>query len=186
MKIGIDLDGCLYDFTKDYHSYIVNIQGIPADEIVPVTSWDFYEHYGFSVHEFLDHLRDGADREFIFRNGEPAFRSIITLEFLKAEGHTLHIVTDRGRFGASAIQSTVDWLHQYEIPFDSLTFGQNKTLVNVDLFVDDSPENLRALKDAGTRTVRFAQEWNVTAEADYTIITWEALPILVAHLEALV
>lgn len=179
MKLGIDLDGCLYDFVTDYHDYILE-HGY-AEEVQPVTDWDFYHDYGFTLDEFNEHLEHGAATARIFNRSAPVEGAVLELKLLHAEGHTIHIITDRGRFGVSAMVDTAQWLHDFEIPFDSLTFARDKTLVNVDLMVEDSPVNLNALEGTRVQTVKFDQPWNQGVDADWTIERWSQLSNVVTY-----
>jgi 5'(3')-deoxyribonucleotidase len=181
MKLGIDLDGCLYDFVQDYHDYLVEIEEVPEEDLAPATHWDFYQDYGYTVEDFMRHLTHGADTGRIFNRSGPTEGSVETLNELRSEGHTIHVITDRGRFGVSPMVDTAQWLHDFKIPFDSLTYSKDKTLMRLDLMVEDAPMNLTALMDAGIQAVRFRQPWNVDASADWFISEWADLPQVVTY-----
>jgi FMN phosphatase YigB (HAD superfamily) len=180
MRVGIDVDGCLYDFVTDYLDFITAFCGVDERDLRPVDHWNFYEDYGFDVEDFNEHLTDGASRGLIFNQRPPYFGAVVNLGRLRELGHTVHIITDRGRFGHEAIGRTAEWLHEHGIPFDSLSFSKDKTLLDIDLMVEDAPMNLEALSKAGIQTVRYRQPWNVGVDADWFIGGWYELPKVVA------
>ena len=87
---------------------------------------------------------------FIFRWGEPISGSQDAIHKLKAGGHTIHIATDRF-VGEKAFGSTQEWLDKHGISYDSLTFTRDKTVVDVDVFLDDKPSHVDDLRQCGVR-----------------------------------
>lgn len=152
MRIGIDLDGCVYSFTDSLRAWLVD-NGYPAAQVASrETCWEFYEvDWGMSLGDFLAECRRAADAGWLFSHGLPLPDSAETMWALADAGHELHIVTDRA-FGTTPHASrlnTLRWLHDYGIPFDSLTFSADKTAVLCDMFLDDRPRNVDALVAVG-------------------------------------
>lgn len=150
MRVGIDLDGVCYDFTESFRQYLTVYRGYDPAPFTEPTRWEFYEDWGFSLEEFVALCDDGVDDGIIFSEGDPFPGTREALERMKADGHTLHIVTDRsfGRPGESEY-ATRAWLDHHGLPFDSLTFSRDKTVVRLDIMVDDRPKNYDELIAAG-------------------------------------
>jgi uncharacterized HAD superfamily protein len=78
---------------------------------------------------------------------------------LREDGHTLHIVTYR-TVGRRATQNTMEWLQRESIPYDSITFSKDKTIVNNDFFIEDNLDNFHALNRAGIVCYLMDRPWN--------------------------
>ena len=149
MRLGIDLDGCCYGFVPSLAHFIYLDTG--RKDFPPHTCYDFYSvDWGYTLDEFLDFCHRGVDAGVVFGFGEPLTDSRETLIRLKEAGHSLHFVTDRrlGSPGRSE-EVTLGWLERVGIPYDTLTVSKDKTVVPTDLFVDDKPENVDALRGVG-------------------------------------
>lgn len=158
-RIGIDLDGVCYDFSTSVRAYLDTLGGLP--EYPAVTRWEFYEDWGLDLQGFLDVCHDGVDAGIIFTHGEPYPNTAEAFHRIKAAGHTIHVITDRsfGKGGASEA-ATRAWLDCHGLPFDSLTFSADKTIVRIDAMVDDKPSNYEALEAAGVDAYLLTRPWN--------------------------
>lgn len=157
MRVGIDADGVMYDFAASWAHFL----GIPHPN---PQRWEFYEDDhcgGYTAAEFVNTCHAGVDAGVIFTHGDPYPNTREALQWIKAAGHTIHIVTDRsfGSPGASAA-ATIAWLRRHDLPFDHITFTADKTVANVDVMVDDKPENYHALEAAGVRAYLLTRAWN--------------------------
>jgi len=177
MKIGIDLDGVVYNFTSAWEQYVTReverarnkgaICPMWAYELaarfpeaLPAIGkdWNFYETYGIDWDCFVEICDDGVNEDFIFRLGEPIEDSVEGIKELKRLGHSIHIITHRF-FGEFSHYSTEQWLKMHDIPYDTLTFAKDKSIVGVDLLLDDLPQNLDSMGDE-TVKVLYRQTWN--------------------------
>ena len=52
------------------------------------------------------------------------------------------------------------WLHRHGLHFDSLTFSADKTVVSLDVMVDDKIANYDALETAGVEAWLLTRPWN--------------------------
>lgn len=161
MRVGIDLDGVCYDFAASFRNHLITNEGFPRWWTPKATRWEFYEDWGFTLDEFMRHFRDGVNKEIIFWQGTPYDGVREAFQNIKAAGHSIHIVTDR-KVGSpgKAERSTVYWLNRYDLPYDSLTFSADKTVVNLDVMVDDKPANYEALTTAGVDAHLLTRPWN--------------------------
>lgn len=171
MRIGIDLDGVCYDFAASFRRYLHEHQSFPSWWTPQATRWEFYEDWGFSLDEFLDFFHRGVDAGVIFTHGMPYANTREGFQRIKAAGHSIHIVTDRsmGKAGASE-RATSAWLKAHDLPFDSLTFSADKTVVRLDAMVDDKPENYAALEAAGVNAYMLTRAWNQHVEGAQRVL----------------
>lgn len=160
MRVGIDLDGVCYDFAASLRTYLADCTEHCAPCPEP-TRWEFYEDWGITLGEFLDHCHAGADAGYIFAVGDPFPRVREAFQWIKSAGHSIHIVTDRA-FGKPGVSqaATINWLATHSLPFDSITFSADKTVANVDVMVDDKPSNYEALCAAGVEAYLLTRAWN--------------------------
>lgn len=162
MRVGIDLDGVCYNFSASVREYLCNVAGTHAVTRCPEpTRWEFYEDWGLSLGEFIDVCNAGVDQQIIFTHGEPYQGVTEAFHLIRSAGHTIHVVTDRsfGTNGASEA-ATRAWLDRYGLRFDSLTFAADKTVVRLDVMVDDKLGNYDSLEAAGVEAYLLSRAWN--------------------------
>jgi FMN phosphatase YigB (HAD superfamily) len=177
LRVGVDLDDVLYPFVQSLACFVHERTGRPLEELGPATCWEFYERYwGLPKNEFLELFEAGVDAGVVFSKGDPLPGSVEAVRALKEVGHSVHIVTDRF-VGRRSHANTEEWLAKHEIPYDSLTYSRDKTVVRTDAFVDDNPKNVLALREVGCAAflldtgradqVGFRQEWTVDSLAGF-------------------
>jgi 5'(3')-deoxyribonucleotidase len=74
----------------------------------------------------------------------------------------IRIITHRlfiAHFHREAVQQTVDWLDNYGIPYRDLCFTGEKVAVGADLYIEDAPGNVDALR-AVAPTIVFTNSTN--------------------------
>jgi 5'(3')-deoxyribonucleotidase len=162
LRIGVDLDGVCYDFVDALRRWGHKVTGRPLEEFGPATHWGFYEDWKWSEQEFLQHYRDALTAGFMFRDGPIFFDALMGLRKLRALGHRIDIMTDRGLPGILDVAetSTKHWLKENDVPFDSLYIGRNKTLVPVDICIEDSVKHYEALLRGGSNPRMLTRPWN--------------------------
>lgn len=156
-RVGVDLDGVCYDFADSLRTFL---EGTHRKYPEP-TRWEFYEDWGFTLPEFIELCHEGVNAGVIFTEGDPFPGTVEALTRLHSAGHTIHIVTDRsfGSAGGSEAATRL-WLDGHKIPFDSLTFTSDKTIVRADYFIDDKLQNYDELFAAGVEVYLFDRPWN--------------------------
>lgn len=163
LRIGWDLDGVLYNFGDSVRRYLeFTGQGhVWKSGPTKEAYWDFYKDWGWTSKQFVDFCNEGADAGFIF-TGPARPGAAEAVNAVKSMGHTIHIVTDRG-FGSCPSVShanTTRWLREHGIPFDSLTFSADKTVVKLDMMIEDKLENYDALVASDVYTFLINRAWN--------------------------
>lgn len=155
MRIGIDLDGCVYDFHGTMRNYLHNHKGHPLHALPEPCHWSVWECWGISHSEWLQAFQE---YEGIFTDGNPYPGALETLSALKKDHHSIHIVTARTNIGDEA--KTIDWLTRHNVEFDELIFSENKCCTPTDVFIEDSVTNALSLKNAGVNVYLMRRRWN--------------------------
>jgi len=114
-----------------------------------------------SLHRFAVTQRD------LFRSVPmiPGARSV--LRQLSSEGYRIRIITHRlfiQYFHEMAVRQTIEWLDRHGIPYWDLCFMKQKDQVGADVYVEDSPSNVEALRKSGHCTICFANSTNKLVE----------------------
>lgn len=164
MRLGLDVDGVMYNFTEAWLYAPTTLaymrrNGIEFPEDPDFHKWDDWKRMGFTLEGFLETCEAGVDDEYIFRVGKPDEGVRDVVEALKDDGHTIHVITHR-MFGKKSVQNTVEWFQEYEIPFDTITFAEDKTIVGVDLLLDDRDINYEQSLQQDIPCVLMDRDWN--------------------------
>ena len=162
MRVGFDLDGVWYDFRQAHSNYEISRgnRGCTVSNCAP--GWNYYEGWGWTFDEWMASYVDAVDSGFLLRHGEPLTDAVWSSRQIAELGHTVHIVTDRSvgsDLGASS-RATAAWLADHGFVFHSLTFSKDKTVVPVDIFIEDRVQNADALTAAGVRCFLINRPWN--------------------------
>lgn len=147
MRVGVDVDDVLFPWYERAHAACV-LAGI-TNGVEPST-WSPFDEYGCEPQAWYDAL-EVATLDGSLYSGEPYPGAVEALARLQAAGHSVHLVTARGflAHGNQIKAQTIEWLNDFNVPHDTVTFSRDKTLVRVDVFADDSERNVTQLRDAG-------------------------------------
>lgn len=164
LRVGVDLDGVCYDFADSLRLYLSE-SGLDLNYNVSlgeVDKWHFYRDWGMTDEEFVQHCHDGVDAEWIFAVGIPRDNASDAVNFMRAFGNTVHIVTDRsfGKVPENSQRNTKLWLDVWGFGYDTLDFSADKTSVETDVFIEDKLENYDALEAAGVDVYLVDRPWN--------------------------
>lgn len=168
MRIGLDLDGCLVDWVE---AICEELSIDPAK----VGGWDsIFTATGMEPKTLFGWCRKLR----MFARAKPREGGIEAVDALKAAGHDIQFITARPVW---ADGETRCWLAEQFGPegwrdLDSRTHimqGVDKSIVPCDIYLDDSPHVLRALRKKRLRVVRFERPWNRTCKAWWaTVKSW--------------
>jgi uncharacterized HAD superfamily protein len=93
--------------------------------------------------------------------GEPYPDAVETVRRWHDDGHFIHITSHRD---PEAWDATARWLEQIGVPYDDLHCSHDKVgrcrELEIDLLIDDSPENLARAIDEGLVVATIAHPWN--------------------------
>jgi len=175
VRIGIDLDGVVYDFVRACNQWVIGNEPDPYHSLAiahpTAEHWHFYEDWGYSAEEYRALVLRGVAADYIFRMGTPMDDAIRGLNRLKGRKHTIHFVTSRD-FGTLSHSHTVAWLRDWGITYDSLTFTNEKTLVDVDLFLDDHAPHVDALRAKGVKAFLLDLQRSETQGHQHLVRSW--------------
>ncbi len=163
MRVGIDLDGVLYDFDAVLVNHVRMTRpstAFPYDE-----SPAFWELWGWTRGEFDACATKAVADGVLFWTGDPLPHAREAMETLMAEGHTVDIVTARTYGGYELCSAaTRSWLSTYDIPFTALHFTANKCQLRVDMFLEDSIGQYDQLRRHGVDAYLLNRRLNYRAD----------------------
>ncbi|HJQ77209.1 MAG TPA: hypothetical protein VJ948_08100 [Acidimicrobiia bacterium] len=159
MRLGIDLDGVVANFTKGWMDFY-NREFGTALVIEDSQRWnDLVDLTHFTnIGEFWRWSSD-LDGKSVFWHLEPFAGAVEALHSLKSAGHEIVVVTTKPKF---AVGDTYEWIDKHEIPADEVHILEEKWLVNCDVYLDDGPHVLPGLvRHRPEATVcRYVRPWN--------------------------
>jgi hypothetical protein len=160
--VGIDMDGVMYDFVKEFKAYCQ--KHLPFSEPLPdPTHWEFYEDWGISRDTFYEMLTEATIKEQLFSRGSAYDNTFAGWNKLKTMGIHIHIMTHRH---IEAVGQTAEWLNRHGFVPDSMHFGTNKTIlesiaIDQAAAIDDYIEYYDEYESIGVKAFLRTQEWNM-------------------------
>jgi 5'(3')-deoxyribonucleotidase len=166
--LGVDLDGVCADFYARMREIAaewleVGLETLTTDVSYGLAEWEIRDedHYR-QLHRFAVTQRD------LFETCAPIKGAATTLRRLSDEGYRIRIITHRlfiNFFHEASVRQTIRWLDKHGVPYRDLCFMGEKDQVGADLYIDDSPANIDALRGAGHFAICFANSANKQVEA---------------------
>lgn len=162
MRIGLDIDGVFYRFTKAYHLWLNQTKGMSLSLDDEAQTWDWFLKWE-TAQEFAQNLHESVDAGHMYWLGESYEPQLAhNLRELRSAGHSIHFVTAR-TFGRSACPeaATQHWLAVNDYIYDTLTVSKDKLAVKTDLFLEDNLANYDALEAAGVTSYLVNRPYNL-------------------------
>jgi 5'(3')-deoxyribonucleotidase len=186
--LGVDLDGVVADFYGGLREVAAEWLEVPLHNLVTAVSYGFPEWSLDSAPGGYDALHKFAvTQRGLFLNLQPIAGAPIALRKLSAEYDIrIRVITHRlfiKYFHQTAVRQTVEWLDKYDIPYWDLCFMKDKAAVGANLYVEDSPQNVHALRQDGHPTIVFSNSTNVGVDGPRADSWNDAIPLIVASLE---
>lgn len=180
MIIAIDFDSTLFP-TMERVIEIYNTRHSANMTLSQHISYHFHDHFPTDIADELISIFVEKD---VYDNLQPYKGAVRAVKFLIEQGHEVYIAT------ASDIRN-MEWkenLLQKHFPFipkNNLIRIYNKSMLNVDVLIDD---NLDHLKNTFTERICFNQPWNMDSGADYVydiyrIHTWSEIINVIQDIE---
>lgn len=163
MIFGVDLDGVCGDFSSAFRAVVAAELGVAEDDLPPRQHWDFSEWGIRDEAHFRALHRKAVVEHRVFRTMPIIDGCAEALWRLSDVGVWIRIITHRLYINwghQEAVADTVAWLDEHGIPFRDLCFLGAKPEVQADVYVDDAPHNIDALRSAGNDVIAFAQPYN--------------------------
>jgi len=166
-RIGIDLDGCVYNWGDTVRYMIKKYHNIDLEES---THWNYVEeNVPPEVWKWL--WSEGVDLG-LFRYGSLIKGSVEGLRELSVLGD-LEVVTHRPR---GALQDTLRFIANLPDVFAGvhfLTSQEPKSVVGCDVYLDDALHVIDEVFNAGKQAVIFDQPWNQQNDWAFRAHGWD-------------
>jgi 5'-nucleotidase len=162
LVLGVDIDGVCGDYTAAFRAVVAAERHMDPNRLDDQRSWDF-EEWGISRHEFHDLHRRAVLQHRMFRTMPVVAGAAEVLWRLSDAGVWIRLITHRlyVNWGhAVVLEDTAAWLDTAGIPYRDICFLGQKPEVDADIYLDDAPHNITALRAAGHRAVVFDQPYN--------------------------
>jgi 5'(3')-deoxyribonucleotidase len=162
--LGVDLDGVVADFYSGIRPIAAEWLGVPLESLTPTPNYGLTEWNLASMGTYEDLHRFAVTQRNLFRSLQPMPGAAAALRRLSQAGARIRIITHRlylKYFHEEAVQQTVAWLEHHGVPYWDLCFMKDKGAVGADLYIEDSPDNVRALRAGGHPTIVFENSTNV-------------------------
>ena len=146
--LGLDLDGTCADFYSRMREIASEWTGQPLESLPVEPQWGL-GNWGIGMDNYARFHRFAVTQRGLFETMKPIANAPQAIRRLGMEGIRIRIITHRliiRYFHEAAVQQTVRWLDYWSIPYWDLCFMRDKGEVGADLYVEDSPENIRALR----------------------------------------
>jgi len=183
---GVDLDGVVANFIEGLRPIAAEWLGVKEGELARSVS------YGLSEWKLAAMGKDAADgyerlhrfavtQRNLFRDLPPIENAPAALRPISALGIRIRIITHRlyiKHFHRSALAQTIDWLDHHGVPYWDLCFMKEKAAVGADLYIEDSPDNIASLRDAGCDVICFGNSTNIEV-APPRVSNWQQVEALV-------
>lgn len=160
----VDLDGVVGDYETAFREFVAKDKGVDPATLGPLDKWDFDDVWGIKDREeYLDlHARAVTDGRIFATMPAVAGASDVLWALNDELDVHIRIVTHRLVVKGGhdcAVADTVAWLQQPRpdgrplVPYRDICFIAQKAHVGGDMYIDDAPHNVEALRSAGFDTV---------------------------------
>ncbi len=177
MRLGIDLDGVVANFTlgwmtrynADFGTSLRPDQVREWGAMIPLTHFN-------NMREFWRWANNGSDPS-IFRD-LPTYPGAVEAIQRLAVGHEIVIITTKPPW---AIEDTRLWIVEVGIPAEEVHFTSDKWRIDCDVYLDDAPHQIEELaQNRPDRVVcRFVRPWNKPHPGARDINDWDEFVSLV-------
>ncbi len=161
---GVDLDGVCADFYRGLRPIAAEWLGVDVKSLPERVSWGLPEWGVDRAPGGYDALhRFAVTQRELFRVLPPMSGAPMALRQLSAAHVRIRIISHRlliKYFHQMAAQQTIEWLDKHDIPYWDLCLMQEKAAVGADLYIEDSPDNIRRLRSEKRKTIIFTNSTN--------------------------
>ncbi len=159
MKIGIDLDGVVFDSEKEFRVYseLYDMIDLKQNRKMDNKELKFQDRFKWTQKETEGFLNKYHKQIIVESNYMPGVKRILNL--LKQDGHSLILITARGGMNKDMIKITEERLKQSEMDiFDKYYWAtENKDDVcikeNIDIMIDDFYKKCESIANKKVRTI---------------------------------
>ena len=154
--LGVDLDGVVADFIAGLRKIAAEWVGRELSALPLEVSYGFPE-WGIRDRQDYDDLhRFAVTQRELFKRLDPLPGAPAALRRISRRNVRIRIITHRlyiKHFHEEAVLQTTQWLEHHGIPYWDLCFMRDKAAVGADLYLEDTPANVEALRAGGHPTI---------------------------------
>jgi 5'(3')-deoxyribonucleotidase len=168
--LGVDLDGVVADFYGALRPIAAEWFGVDVDTLPMEVSYGLKEWGITSRAQYDDLHRFAVTQQDLFLKEQPVASAAATLRRLGFnDSIRVRIITHRLYIKYTheiCVQHTTRWLESNGIPYWDICFMKEKGDVGADLYIEDSPTNIAALKEARKDVLIFSNSTNRSVEGE--------------------
>jgi hypothetical protein len=193
LKLGVDVDGCLANFTDSYAALLTRRSGIPfppsSDEWPTCWFWDRAAGITKDI-ETETWSKDILQSINFWKNLEPlpnAKPAIRWLNRLARTNNEVYFITNRP--GHSSKYQTEKWLYALGMNYPTVITTADKLAfvkaIKLDFYIDDKPETIQEIAAANIPGLRlYLRQWAYNRDKDYPANVWMCKDVLSALQES--
>ncbi len=159
MKIGIDLDGVVFDSEKEYRVYseLYDVIDLKKNSKINNQELKFQKRFRWTEEEIQGFIEKYHKQIVVKSNYMPGAKEVLKL--LKAEGHLLVLITARGGINKDMIKITEERFKNEGMEiFDKFYWAtENKDEVcvkeHIDIMIDDSYDKCESIAKSKIKTI---------------------------------
>lgn len=163
--LGVDLDGVVADFIGGLRRIAAEWTNTPVNKLAKRVTYGFKEWNIEPYGDYKDLHRFAVVERSLFETLKPMPGAAAVLRKLSKQDIRIRIITHRlyiKFFHVKAVEQTARWLEKHGIPYWDLCFMKEKADVGANLYIEDSPDNIKALKKNGNEVIIFTNSTNDT------------------------
>ena len=161
--LGVDLDGTVADFYGGLRPIAAEWLGKTVETLPAEVSYGLPE-WGIGANEYDELHRFAVTQRDLFRTLAPVAGAGPVLRRLAYERDVrIRIITHRLYIKYAhqlAVRQTIEWLDQHGIPYWDLCFLRDKGAVGADLYIEDGPPYIDALRKDNRPVIIFSNSTN--------------------------
>jgi len=159
--LGVDLDGVVADFYEALRPVAAEWRGVPVDSLTREVSYGLPE---WGIQDYSDLHRFAVLQKQIFSTMPTIPGAAAALrEFGFNDNIRVRIITHRlytKYLHETAVKQTIEWLEEHGIPYWDICFMKEKGDVGADLYIEDSPSNIQALRATRDKVLIYTNSTN--------------------------
>jgi beta-phosphoglucomutase-like phosphatase (HAD superfamily) len=172
--LGLDLDGTCADFYGRMREITAEWRGVRIEDLDEDVDWNF-DSWGIGRDHYAKLHRFAVTQRQLFETMRPMPGAPQALRRLSERNIRIRVITHRlfiPHFHQTAVAQTVRWLDYHDVPYWDLCFMSDKGDVGAQLYVEDSPVNIEALRSAGKEVIVLDNSTNRGVDCDFRAYDW--------------
>jgi len=161
-RVIIDTDDVIREFVptliKVYKQYY------PHDVLYEINTWTLSKHFpiGEDIYKFFakEHIAEIFYEAPLMRHAREFLNKL-----KKDKDIFIILATSQKSLECRAV--TMQWYLKHKIPHNDIVFTEDKSTINGDYLIDDSPNQLARALTKGMQVIPFTQPWNIEWQLRY-------------------